>query len=165
MAELWDLYDQSGRKTGRLHERGTPIPEGYFHKIIHVWIKNGEGRYLMSQRHPLKSFPMMWECTGGSVLAGEDSLTGALREVREELGVVLDREDGELFKAERQDRHQVFYNVYLFHYEQKEPFHLQKEEVVDARWMKPDEIRQLAHAGELMPMLYYYEDVFSDNRH
>ena len=115
----------------------------------------------MSRRHPLKSYPLLWECTGGSVLAGEDSLTGAMREVREELGVVLDQEKGGLFKAERQDNYQVFYNVYLFQLDENTPLHLQEDEVVDARWMSPEEIRQLAKAGELMPMLKYYEDVFA----
>ncbi len=161
MAELWDLYDADGQKTGRFHERGKPLPPGGYHIIIHVWIRSREGNYLMSRRHPLKSYPLLWECTGGSVLAGEDSLTGAMREVREELGVVLDQEKGGLFKAERQDNYQVFYNVYLFQLDENTPLHLQEDEVVDARWMSPEEIRQLAKAGELMPMLKYYEDVFA----
>jgi len=29
----------------------------------------------------------MWECTGGSVLMGEESRIAAVKEVREELGV------------------------------------------------------------------------------
>ena len=160
MTELWDLYDQYGNRTGKFHERGKPIPPGYFHTIVHVWIKSEEGNYLMSQRHPLKSYPLLWECTGGSVLAGEESLAGAMREVREELGVILDEKKGSLFKSERQDAHQIFYNVYLFRQDEDVPLHLQAEEVVDARWMKPAEIRQLAKAGEMMPMLNYYEDVF-----
>lgn len=161
MAELWDLYDGFRRKTGKFHERGNLIPEGYLHIIIHAWIRNREGKYLMSQRHPQKSFPLTWECTGGSVLRGEDSLSGALREVREELGVSLDRQKGVLFKSERQDVHRVFYDVWLFSYEQTEPLKLQPEEVVNAKWMSEDEIRQCARAGELMPMLGYYEDVFA----
>ena len=161
MGELWDLYDKYGNKAGKFHERGKPIPPGYFHTIIHVWIRSESGKYLMSRRHPLKSYPLLWECTGGSVLAGEDSITGAMREVQEELGVALDRKKGRLFKSERQDAHQVFYNVYLFSQEENIPLRLQAEEVVDARWMDPEEIRQLAKAGELMPMLNYYEDVFA----
>lgn len=44
----------------------------------------------------------MWECVGGSVLAGEDSLTGAVREVKEEVGLELAPEQGILvFKIGR----------------------------------------------------------------
>ena len=161
MTELWDLYDKFRQKTGRFHERGKPVPEGYLHIIIHVWIRDREGRYLMSQRHPKKSFPLMWECTGGAVIAGEDSLTGAMREVKEELGVTLDRDKGVLFKSECQESHKVFYDVWLFQYDQEGPLVLQPEEVVAARWMNENEIRKCALEGCLMPMLNYYEDVFS----
>ena len=44
--------------------------------------------------HPLK-----WECVGGSVLKGEDSLTGALRETKEEVGLSLDPEFGKLVRS------------------------------------------------------------------
>lgn len=103
----------------------------------------------------------MWECTGGAVIAGEDSLTGAMREVKEELGVTLDRDKGVLFKSECQESHKVFYDVWLFQYDQEGPLVLQPEEVVAARWMNENEIRKCAREGCLMPMLNYYEDVFS----
>ena len=38
-----------------------------------------------------------WETTGGSALAGDDSLTAALRETKEELGIDLDPQKGVLF--------------------------------------------------------------------
>lgn len=33
--------------------------------------------------------PLMWECVGGSVLRGESSVDGAVREVKEEVGIDL----------------------------------------------------------------------------
>ena len=42
------------------------------------------------------TFPLMWECVGGSVVKGEDSLTGAIRETQEEVGLALSPEDGRL---------------------------------------------------------------------
>ena len=38
----------------------------------------------------------MWECIGGSVVKGEDSLNGALRETQEEIGLILAPEDGKM---------------------------------------------------------------------
>lgn len=43
--------------------------------------------------------PLKWECVGGSVLKGEDSLTGALRETKEEVGLSLDPEFGKLVRS------------------------------------------------------------------
>ena len=88
--ELWDLCDDEGRPTGRLHRRGDPLGEGEKHLCVHIWIRGDDGRYLITRRSPGKSMAGRWECTGGSVLAGEDSLAGALREVREETGLRLD---------------------------------------------------------------------------
>ena len=80
MAELWDLYDITRKKTGAAVERGQTIPDGSYHLVVSVWIRNRHGEFLLSQRHPDKPYPLYWECTGGSVLAGESSLEGAVRE-------------------------------------------------------------------------------------
>ncbi len=96
MTELWDLYNGKREKTGRILQRGKPIPKGFYHLTVSVWIMNNQGQYLISQRHPNKSYPLYWECTGGSVLASEDSMQGALREVKEELGIELDTRNGKL---------------------------------------------------------------------
>ena len=104
MAELWDIYDKNRIKTGRTIERGQPMTENEYHIVVQVWIRNSNGQWLISRRSPGKSMPLKWEPTGGSVLAGEDSLTGALREVREELGVVLKPDTGRLLYSFRRDK-------------------------------------------------------------
>ena len=92
--EIWDLYTKDGQPTGKQHRRGDPLPAGFYHPGVHVWIKNSQGQYLMSQRAADRpTFPLKWECVGGSMLAGEDSLTGAIREVREELGLRIPAEN------------------------------------------------------------------------
>ncbi|AUD14346.1 hypothetical protein CW734_12755 [Planococcus sp. MB-3u-03] len=47
----------------------------------------------MTQRDPAKPLPMLWETTGGSVITGESSLTGALRELEEETGLLARPEE------------------------------------------------------------------------
>ena len=94
--ELWDLYDEAGNRTGRIQRRGDPFREGDRHLCVHVWVRNMHGDYLITKRAPNKVMPGLWECTGGSALLGEDSLTAALREAREETGLALDPENGEL---------------------------------------------------------------------
>lgn len=95
--ELWDLYNERWELTGRDHIRGEEIPQGYYHLVVHIWIRNSKGEYLISQRSADRpTFPLIWECVGGSVTKGEDSLTGALRETQEEVGLTLSPEDGKL---------------------------------------------------------------------
>ena len=88
MAEFWDIYDEERHKTGKLHKRGLPLAEGEYHLVIHVWVRNSNGDFLITRRSPGKNlFPGKWECTGGSALVGEDSEAAALRETLEETGI------------------------------------------------------------------------------
>lgn len=93
--ELWDVYDDKDRPTGRVHRRGDPLGEGEKHLCVHVWMRREDGRYLITRRAPNKSMGGLWESTGGCAVAGEDSLTAAVREVEEETGLKLDPEKGE----------------------------------------------------------------------
>ena len=75
---------------GKDHVRGEQLPIDGYHLVVHVWIRNSKGEYLIAQRSANRTaFPLVWECVDGSVLKGEDSLQGALREVKEEVGVDL----------------------------------------------------------------------------
>lgn len=93
--ELWDIYDRQGNLTGKIHRRRDPLGADECHLCVHVWTLDGHGRFLLTKRSENKSLPGLWESTGGSVVAGEDSFSAALREVREETGIVLSPENGE----------------------------------------------------------------------
>lgn len=79
MVEFWDLYDINRNKLGRLHERGIPLSSGEYHLAVEIWVKNSNNKILLTQRHPDKPWGSYWESTVGSVVAGEDSLSGAKR--------------------------------------------------------------------------------------
>ena len=98
MAEFWSILDENGNVTGRLHERGKPMQTGEFHLTVSIWIENDNGEYLISKRSPNKLSPNLWECTGGNAVAGDDSLTTALKEAKEELGIILEPQNGRMIK-------------------------------------------------------------------
>ena len=84
-AEIWDLYNENRELLGKEHVRGVQLPIDGYHLVVHVWIRNSKGEYLISQRSANRpTYPLMWECVGGSVVKGEDSLLGAIREAKEE---------------------------------------------------------------------------------
>lgn len=160
MAEIWDLYDTDGVRTGTTMKRGDPVPRGFYTLSVSVWLTNGRGEYLLSKRHPAKKFPNLWECTGGGALAGEDSLTAGVREVREELGVVLAPQEGRLIYQRRRDEFQDFYDAWLFRCEAPvSSLTLQPEEVAAARWVSRGEIKRLRATGLLHPLLDYLDGV------
>ena len=160
MAELWDLYNAEREKTGATLLRGTPVPKGQYHLVVSVWIMNSKGQYLLSQRHPDKPYPYFWECTGSSVLAGEDSLKGALREVKEELGVNLEAGQGKLIYQTRRESTQDFYDVWLFHTDiDIEKMTLQETEVVDVQWVSRGSLFDMYRNGKLHPLIDYLHEI------
>ena len=88
--ELWDLLDKDRRPLGQTHPRGRqyPMPHGTYHTVVTVYTVDDRGRLLLTRRAACKGmYPGWWEVTGGSGIAGEDSLTSARRELREETGI------------------------------------------------------------------------------
>ncbi len=88
--ELWDLLDKDRAPLGVTHPRGRqyPMPRGTYHLVVTVFTVSADGRLLLTRRAPTKGmYPDYWEVTGGSGVAGEDSLTAALRELSEETGI------------------------------------------------------------------------------
>ena len=167
MPKLWDLYNKCGEKTDISHERGKQIPQGYYHLVVSVWIVNNQGQFLISQRHPSKPYPNVWECTGGSAIAGESSLQCAVREVKEELGISLESHTAKMIYQTRREQQQEFYDVWLFRADVPlSELSLQESEVVAASWLNFEEILELQRAMKLHPLIDYLADIefFVKNR-
>jgi len=154
--ELWDVYDENRNLTGRLHRRGDPMPKGDYHLSVHIWMLNNEGKFLLTKRTANKGFPLMWESTGGSALAGDDSLSAAIREVKEETGLMLDPQKGQcLISGRGKD---AFFDVWLF----RQDFNLEdvvflEGETCGAMYASVDEIRKMAKDGTMVPYGYLEE--------
>ncbi len=151
--ELWDVYDESRQKTGRLHRRGDELNPGEFHLTVHVWMQNDRGEFLMTRRSPNKGFPLLWESTGGSALAGEDSLTAALREAKEETGLALDPGCGRIVHQYSGPDHHT--DVWLFrqNFDLNEVI-LQENEICGVRYSARQEILSGIANREIVPYRY-----------
>lgn len=144
--EIWDLYDKNRNKLEKCIRRGEKLKDGEYHLVINAWIKNKEGKFLITQRAANRSFAYMWECTGGSALAGESSIEAAMREIKEELGIEIDVNTAKLLGSTLR-----FYpncsdilDVWIFEDDTAiESIKIQKEEVCQAMWATPEVIRNL----------------------
>ena len=157
--ELWDIYDANRNLTGRIHRRGDFLTPGDYHLVVHVWVQNSQGQFLLTKRSPNKGFPNMWETTGGSALAGDDSLTAAIREMQEETGYHLLPQNGRCVISYRGDDH--FSDVWHF----KPDLDLAKTklpegETCDAMHAYKETIVEMRKQGILVP--FRYLDAFFD---
>lgn len=139
--ELWDLYTENRVKTGEIHVRGNPIPEDRYHLVVSVWIKNSEGKYLISQRSESRQInPLKYECVDGSVLKDESSIDGAICETKEEVGIDLLPKMGKLIFSNVRKK----FGGKIFKYDGKIDLNnATAYEVKKVSWMTVEEINEL----------------------
>ena len=150
--ELWDVLDEYGNKTGKTIKRGSSLSQGEYRLVVDVWIMNGNNEFLISKRTPQKHpDPDKWEPTlGSATIEDDDSISAALREVREELGVMLNSQAGILIK--RFKSRNVIFDVWLFRQEvDVSTVVLQEEEVDEFMWATESKIKELIKKGEFIP--------------
>lgn len=151
--ELWDIYDKDGNLTGRTISRkegGRSMPEGDYHLAVTVVVVNSSGEMFCTHRSPEKPlFPGMWENTGGSVLAGETSIQGAVRELKEETGLAAAPEELTfLYRVKRADS---FMDVYGLRRDFSiDQVVFQPGETDGAKWFPYEEWERLARSGAIL---------------
>lgn len=166
--EKWDLYTKYREKTGKEHIRGEEIPERLYHLVVHVWIRNSRGEYLLSRRAADRpTYPFFWETVGGSVLQGETSIEGAVREVKEEVGITLSPESGQLAFTKIRDtvngeKFRDILDVWVFYYDgEADLTAATTKEVAECKWLRSDQIYDLFQEQKLVPTLDYFFSAFS----
>ena len=162
-AEIWDLYNENRELLGKDHIRGEQLPIAGSHLVVHVWIRNSKGQYLISQRSANRpTYPLMWECVDGSVVKGEDSLQGVLREVKEEVGIDLLPEKGQVVlsdikKIEFGKVVNKIVDVWLFDYDGEVDLgNATTDEVAQVAWMNREQIKELFDANMFVDTLEYF---------
>lgn len=132
--ELWDAYDSNFNKIdGVTLVRGQPIPEGMYHLVCDIIVRHIDGSYLIMQRDARKHHGLMWEATaGGSALQGETPVQCAMRELREETGIVAES----LQEVGRTRERQSYYVEFLCVTDRpKNSVTLQEGETVAYKWI------------------------------
>lgn len=142
--ELWDAYDASLTKIENMTlVRGKPIPNHVFHLVCDILVKHTDGTFLLMKRDPRKHFGGMWEATaGGSALMGETPLQCAIRELKEETGI-MSTNLVEVGREVSEETHSIYVEFLCITDWNKENITLQEYETVDFQWVKKEELLSL----------------------
>lgn len=151
MAEYWDIYNKNFEKINKRVKRGDKLEDNEYHLVINAWIVNSKGEFLITQRVATKPHPLMWECTGGSAIEGDNPLDACVREIKEEVGLDID------VKTARHIGTTIRYykncpdilDVWLFKSDADiSEITIQEEEVNDVMWADKKKILELHYAGK-----------------
>ncbi|MEZ4772491.1 MAG: NUDIX domain-containing protein [Bacteroidia bacterium] len=149
--ELWDVLDENRQKTGKTIVRGEALNPNEYHLVVFAFIRNSQGKFIISKRTPNKTSPNKWEVTGGSALAGDDSITAVKREVKEELGIDLTDEGVLIRSVKHNSECSYFSDIWLFEEDiDMEAIVCQPEEVSEARLATKEEIYSLVKEDQFV---------------
>ena len=145
--ENWDLTDETGRPVGRSHPRGEPIPRGLYHVVASVCAVRSDGRVLLSQRAASKDHPLDWEIPAGSVLAGESSVEGAIRDLCEEVGIDVSNDSTTFIGRFTEDS--ALFDLYAAPVASEATVSPDAIEVADTRWVTIAEFDEMFASGAM----------------
>lgn len=140
--EIFDVCNERDEVIGQ-NTRAEVHRLGLRHRAVHVLVFNSRGEVFLQKRSMTKdTFPGVWDSSAsGHLDAGEDYDPCAVREMREELGIVANRPPERLFKIgachETGQEH-----VWVYRYECEGPFCLHPEEIECGEWFSPEKVNR-----------------------
>lgn len=155
--EKRDLYDKNRQLTGKTIFKGDPIPKGNYIIVVLAFIQNSNGDFLIQKRSQKKNG--LYASTGGHAKSGETGIQGMCTEIKEELGLDVKESELELIYTDREDKEQVFFDIYYLKKDcEISELTLEKEEVESVEWASISKIKQLINDGLFMKN--HAEEVF-----
>lgn len=149
MEEMFDVLDEKGEFTNETATRSDCHKLGLWHKAVVVFVINSKNEVLLQKRSANKKlWPNLWDITaGGHVLSGEFGYQAVIREAKEEIGLVITKNDLTFIGASSSinikddiiNKH--FNEFYIVNKDVVlEDLILQTEEVSDIKWIPKEEL-------------------------
>lgn len=168
LMEKWDLFDEKRNPLFCIHNKGDKLSLGTYHVVVGVWVVNSQGELLITLRSDLKEkYPGLWENTYGSLFAGENSKSGAVRELYEETGINISED--ELIYCCTTKGKTSFVDMYMLHYDAPiRKLKMQKGETVAAKWVTLDEFERMFSLNLVSPLAveryYLVKDILLNHK-
>lgn len=96
-----------------------------------------DGKYLITQRKPTASLPLLWEFPGGRVEPGESDAQALARELKEEMAITVKVEERVLQALHSYPDYDIDFRVYRCHLTSGEICHIN---VHDHQWVAPGDL-------------------------
>ena len=161
--EYIDIFDENNNPTGEIKEKTQAHENGDFHRTAHIWIMNDNKELLLQKRSGTKkSHPNCWDISGaGHIRAGETVIEGAIRELKEELGINANENDLKfisIVKSTKNPKNQEFGYVYLLKCNNKiEEYTFEDNEVSEVKYVYFEDLEKMV-ADRVEGLLIHEEE-------
>jgi isopentenyldiphosphate isomerase len=146
--ELLDVVDENDLVVA-VKTRGEIHAKGLMHRAVHILVFNQQGDLFIQKRSMSKDeCPGLWDTSAaGHVDSGEDYVSCAIRELSEELGIMVESPLEFLFKLEPEISSGMEHSV-VYSYVDDGPFQLQEEEIDEGGWITKIEMDQRVESAD-----------------
>ncbi len=151
--ELIDIFTKTGEPSGEVKLKSEAHKTGLYHASVHIWFYTKDRKILFQKRADDKdTFPGLWDVSvAGHIGTGEKPIDSAIREIEEEIGLLIPKEDLEfigIYLAEKIPKlglfDNEFHHIYLVKLRNSlDQLTLQKEEVSDIKLISINEITEV----------------------
>ena len=143
--EYFDLCTIDRKPLGKKVQRGTNLNKNEYHLVVMAIMLNKKNEVLLTRRSNNKIAGGLWECTAGSVLAGENSRDAIIIEVKEEIGINVNISGDPITCYSEED---ALFDIWIIKIDNKiQDLVLQTEEVDDAKYVTLKDIKNIINNG------------------
>lgn len=157
--EYFDVLNKERKFINKILPRGTKLNSDEFNQGVEVWIKTQNKKILITQRSIFKSHPLQWEAPGGCSVSGETTITTAIREMHEEIGISINSNDliflgTQLYKNQFVDIYSIELNICI------KKLILQSSEVSDIKLVSQKDFEMLINQNQVVPYtIQHYNNI------
>ena len=151
---MFDILNSDGTPANIVASKKDAHSKGLWHRAAHIWFVNNQGEILLQKRADnIESHPGKFDISAaGHLSAGDTKISGALREVEEELGIKLEEKDliniGEIHNESTQHNgtyiNKEYDDIYVVHKDIPiSEFKIQESEVSLVKYISIDDLKKL----------------------
>ena len=169
MEELIDVLDEDGKKTGIVKPKSLIKHDGDYHRAISICFMNLNNEILLQKRSGKKIiYPNLWSMfLKGHVRSGEDSISSAIRETKEELNLKIDARELLYLYTIKEEKiktnyiEKIFFDTYLVLKNINFDSIILNDEVSDVIYINYQELKEMILNRDirLIPNILDYEKI------